>query len=86
MTLAYLLSVLVALVVLAVAICPRRIPAPTPPEVPAAASDAMTPAAQAEVRLILATATQLAARLDTTSYEPDPTDRHPAPRDLTVAA
>ncbi|MEV4993184.1 hypothetical protein [Streptomyces niveus] len=65
MTIAYLLSVLVALVVLAVAIRPRQVPAPTPPEAPAPASAAMNPAAQADVRLILAAATQLAARLDT---------------------
>lgn len=63
MTLVYLLSVLVALVVLAVAL--RRHPAPTPPEAPAPVLAAVPSGAPAEVRLILAAATQLAARLDT---------------------
>ncbi|MFE3560603.1 hypothetical protein ACFXKW_38010 [Streptomyces sp. NPDC059193] len=62
MALAYLLSVLVAVVALAVALRPRPVPAPppTPPAFPAAG---LPPGAEAEVRLILVTAAQLAARL-----------------------
>lgn len=65
MALVYLLSVAVALVVLAVAMRPRRTPAPTPPEAPAPALVALPDSAAAEIRVILAAATQLAARLST---------------------
>lgn len=61
----YLLSVLVGLVVLAVALRPRRVPAPTPPQAPAPAPAALPATAAGEVRTILAAAAQLAARLDT---------------------
>ncbi|MEV5322434.1 hypothetical protein AB0K92_33200 [Streptomyces sp. NPDC052687] len=61
---AYLLSVLVGVAVLAVALRPRRIPAPTPPH-PPAVSPALPATAAGEVRVILAAAAQLAARLDT---------------------
>lgn len=58
--LAYLLSVLVAVVVLAVALRPR--PAPTPPPAFSAATG-LPPGAEADVRLILVAAAQLATRL-----------------------
>jgi hypothetical protein len=61
MALAYLLSVLVAVGVLAVAL--RRRPAP--PKAPAPASAGIPAAAVSEIRVILAAAAQLAARLDT---------------------
>jgi hypothetical protein len=62
MTLAYLATVAVALVLLAVAL--RRHPAstPLPPKAPAPIAGLH---AEPEVRLILAAAAQLAARLDT---------------------
>lgn len=62
----YLLSVLAAVVVLAVALCrrPASAPAPVPPAFPPAVALALVPGA-AEVRVILAAAHQLAARLDT---------------------
>lgn len=63
MALAYLLSVLVGLVVLAVAMRPRRTPAPTPPAPAPAPAAAVDPGA--EIRVILAAAAQLAHRLDT---------------------
>ncbi|MEW1605588.1 hypothetical protein [Streptomyces sp. NPDC093808] len=63
MALAYLLSVLTALVVLAVAMRPRRTPAPVPPAPAPAPAVAVAPGA--EVRVILAAAHQLAARLST---------------------
>jgi hypothetical protein len=60
--LAYLATVAAGLVVLAVAL--RRRPAPTPAPVPPAPEAAgFTPAAEAEIRVILAAAVQLAARL-----------------------
>ena len=65
MALAYLLSVLAALVVLAVALRPRRAPAPTPPQAPAPTPAAVLRPGADEVRVILAAAAQLAARLDT---------------------
>ena len=55
----YLLSVVVGLVVLAVAL--RRRPAPAPTNPPAVSPAALDP----ELRLIVAAAAQLAARLDT---------------------
>jgi len=60
---AYLLSVLAAVAVLAVAL--RHRPVPTHPPVPPALSTAagLPPGAEADVRLILVAATQLAARL-----------------------
>lgn len=61
--LAYLASVLVALVVLLVAVRPRPVP-PAPAPNPPALSAAL-PVGAAEVRVILAAAHQLAARLDT---------------------
>ena len=64
MALAYLLSVAAGLVVLAVAL--RRRPAPaTPPRTPVPALALLPTGADAEIRVILAAATQLAARLDT---------------------
>jgi hypothetical protein len=63
MVLAYLLSVVVAVVLLAVALRRRPAPAPIPPA-PAPALAGL-PAGVAEVRVILAAAHQLAARLDT---------------------
>lgn len=60
---AYMLSVVASLVVLAVALRPRRAPAPTPAPVPPAPACRST--ADAEIRVILAAAHQLAARLDT---------------------
>jgi hypothetical protein len=63
MVLAYLLSVVASLTVLAVTLL-RCHPAPTPPQAPAPAPAAVLPAgADAEIRVILAAATQLAARL-----------------------
>jgi hypothetical protein len=64
MALAYLLSVAVALVVLAVALRPRRAPGPTPPTAPAPAPG-VVPAEGDEIRVILAAVAQLAHRLDT---------------------
>jgi hypothetical protein len=61
----YVLTVVVALVVLAVALRPRRATAPTPPPAPVPALSALPDTAAAEVRVILAVAAQLAARLDT---------------------
>ncbi|GGT60087.1 hypothetical protein GCM10010271_74070 [Streptomyces kurssanovii] len=58
--LAYLATVAVSFVVLAVALCRRPAPAPLPP---APAPDRLPTNAEAEVRLILTAATQLAARL-----------------------
>jgi hypothetical protein len=60
--LAYLLSVAASIVVLAVVLL-RSHPAPTPPPAPVTATAALSPAAEADVRLILAAVTQLAARL-----------------------
>jgi hypothetical protein len=65
MALAYLLSVLVAVVVLAVALRPRRVPTPPAPVPPAFSAAGLPTTAAAEVRVILAAAHQLAARLDT---------------------
>jgi len=62
MAIAYLLSVVASLVVLAVALRPRRTPAPTSPVPPAPACRST---ATAEIHVILAAAHQLAARLDT---------------------
>lgn len=59
--LAYLATVVVALVVLVVAVGRHRAPATPPPALPAAAG--LPPGAEADIRLILATAAQLAARL-----------------------
>jgi hypothetical protein len=60
MVLAYLLSVVAALVVLAVALRPRRAPRPAPaPGTVAAPCDDM----QAEIHLILTAAIRLAERL-----------------------
>lgn len=63
--LAYLACVAVAVVVLAVALRRRPAPAPTPtpPPAPAPALTAIHGGADAEVRVILAAAHQLAARL-----------------------
>lgn len=60
--LAYLASVAVGLVVLAVAL---RRPVPPTPKAPAPAPAALPKSADAEVRRILAAAAQLSARLDT---------------------
>lgn len=62
--LAYLATVAAGLVVLAVALRPRRTPplTPIPPQAPAPALPTET---APELRLILAAAHQLAARLDT---------------------
>ncbi|MFF5646795.1 hypothetical protein [[Kitasatospora] papulosa] len=61
--LAYLLSVLVAVVALALALRPRPVPAPpTNPPAFSAAAD-LPSGAEADVRLILVAAAQLAARL-----------------------
>lgn len=63
MALAYLAAVAVALVVLAAALRPRPVPSPAPVPVPPAPA---VPAGIApEIRVILAAAHQLAARLDT---------------------
>lgn len=62
--LAYLLAVVVGLVVLAVAL--RRRPAPTPPPAPvppAFPTHALPTGVEADVRVILVAAAQLAARL-----------------------
>lgn len=59
--LAYLLSVAVALVVLAVAL--RHRPTPEPPHVPALPADLPADAAT-EIRVILTAATRLATTLD----------------------
>lgn len=62
--LVYLATVAFALVVLAVALRRRPGQGPTPPpEAPAPIVAALPPMAEAEIRLILAAATQLAARL-----------------------
>lgn len=64
MALAYLLSLLVAVVVLAVALRTRPVPTPPPTNPPAfSAAAGLPPGAEAEVRLILVAATQLATRL-----------------------
>lgn len=60
--LAYLLSVAASIVVLAVVLL-RSHPAPTPPQAPVTTTAALSPTTEAEVRLILAAVTQLAARL-----------------------
>jgi hypothetical protein len=60
--LAYLATVAVSIVVLAVVLL-RRHPAPTPPPAPVLAPAALPPTAEAEIRVILAAVTQLAARL-----------------------
>lgn len=60
--LAYLLSVAVALVVLAVALRHRPTPAPEPPDVPALPADLPADAAT-EIRVILTAATRLATTL-----------------------
>ncbi|MBB4717858.1 hypothetical protein [Streptomyces luteogriseus] len=65
MALAYLLSIAVSLVVLAVALRRRPAPAPTPPQAPAPALAALPTTAEGDVRVILAAAAQLAARLST---------------------
>ncbi|MEV6810221.1 hypothetical protein [Streptomyces sp. NPDC051132] len=65
MALTYLLSVLAALVVLAVALRPRRAPVPPAPVPPAPAPAGLPATAAAEVHAILVAAAQLAARLDT---------------------
>lgn len=65
MALAYLLSLLVAAVVLAVALRRRPVPTP-PPNAPAESAGTPLPAGtEADVRLILVAATHLAARLAT---------------------
>ncbi|MFB8385399.1 hypothetical protein [Streptomyces rubiginosohelvolus] len=61
--LAYLLSLLVAIVALAVALRPRPVPAPPPADPPARSAGGLPPGAEADVRLILVAAAQLAARL-----------------------
>lgn len=63
MALAYLLSVLAAVVVLAVALRRRPAPAPTPPQAPAPSPAVLPATVEGEVRVILAAAAQLAARL-----------------------
>jgi hypothetical protein len=66
MAIAYLLSVAGSLVVLAVALRPRRALATTPPEAPVPApAAAVAVDAGAEIRVILAATHQLAARLGT---------------------
>ncbi|MEU6688484.1 hypothetical protein [Streptomyces sp. NPDC046832] len=65
MALAYLLSIAVSFVVLAVALRRRPAPAPTPPQAPAPALAALPTTAEGDVRVILAAAAQLAARLST---------------------
>jgi hypothetical protein len=60
----YLLAVVVSVVALAVALRRRPAPVPpTPPETPAPTAPALVPGT--EIRVILAAAAQLAARLDT---------------------
>lgn len=61
--LAYLVTVVAALTILAVVLRPR--PVPAPPKAPAPAPAALPATTAPELRLILAAATQLAARLDT---------------------
>jgi hypothetical protein len=61
MVLAYLLSVAAGLMVLAVAL--RHHPAPAPVSPPSTPAPALPTGADAEIRVILAAATQLAARL-----------------------
>ncbi|MEU3193115.1 hypothetical protein ABZ686_21320 [Streptomyces sp. NPDC006992] len=61
MALAYLLAVAISLGTLAAALRPRR--APAPQTAPTAASAALPSAAEADLRVILAAAAQLAARL-----------------------
>ncbi|MER5371445.1 hypothetical protein [Streptomyces sp. NPDC002722] len=64
MAIAYLLSLLVAVAVLAVALRPRPVPTPPPTDPPAfSAAAGLPPGAEAEVRVILVAAAQLAARL-----------------------
>ncbi|MGW9250463.1 hypothetical protein ACWGS6_33675, partial [Streptomyces badius] len=60
--LAYLLVLLVAVVALAVALRPRPVPTPPPASPPARSAGGLPPGAEADVRLILAAAAQLAAR------------------------
>jgi hypothetical protein len=64
MALAYLLTVAVSLTVLAVALRPRQAP-PTPTPAPTTPAAGIPTDAHAEIHVILAAATQLAARLDT---------------------
>ncbi|MFF3062189.1 hypothetical protein [Streptomyces sp. NPDC057909] len=64
MTLAYLLCVVVSLVVLAVALRRRPAPAPTNP-LALSAEAALSAGVEADVRLILVTATQLVSQLAT---------------------
>lgn len=62
--LAYLLTVLVAVVALAVTLRPRPATTPPPTNPPAlSAAAGLPPGCEAEVRLILVAAAQLAARL-----------------------
>ncbi|MEU8673018.1 hypothetical protein AB0C71_39725 [Streptomyces anulatus] len=61
--LAYLLSVLVAVVALAVALRTRPAATPPPADPPARSAGGLPTGAEAEVRLILVAAAQLAARL-----------------------
>lgn len=62
--LAYLLTVLVAVAALAVTLRARPAPTPPPTNPPAfSAAAGLPPEAEADVRLILVTAAQLAARL-----------------------
>ncbi|MFD4239839.1 hypothetical protein [Streptomyces sp. NPDC058542] len=61
--LAYLLSLLVAIVALAVTLRPRPVPTPPPADPPARSAGGLPPGAETEVRLILVAAAQLAARL-----------------------
>ena len=66
MALAYLLSVAAGFVVLAVALRRHPAPAPVPPApAPAPALAVLPGGVDAEIRVILAAAAQLAARLDT---------------------
>lgn len=60
--LAYLATVVAALLVLVVAVGRHRTPAPTPPPAPPAETG-LPAGAEADIRLILVTAAQLAARL-----------------------
>ncbi|MGW3505405.1 hypothetical protein ACWDMY_32740 [Streptomyces globisporus] len=61
--LAYLLSLLIAIVALAVALRPRPVPTLPPASPPARSAGGLPPGADADVRLILTAAVQLAARL-----------------------
>ncbi|MEU3978457.1 hypothetical protein AB0H59_37195, partial [Streptomyces bacillaris] len=61
--LAYVLCLLVAVVALALALRARPVPAPPPAGPPARSAGGLSPGADADVRLILVTAAQLAARL-----------------------